>query len=412
VRLNKIILQKEIAREYLYSIGISIVAILSMLVLESTLLKITVMLIALLAWLINSKIITLNAGLISADDDAGAGESNTLLAHEHIDLLNGFNHEVNEQMGHIKGESSRIKMLVNEAILGLNDSFNGLNSCSSRQQELVNSLISNISTDSSQSEDDETNIQTFIKASEGLLGSFVESIVDTSKSSMSLLYLIDDMSDQIASVTNMVGGIKAIAGQTNLLALNAAIEAARAGEAGAGFSVVANEVRELSNKSNKFSGDIDGLVGDIIATMQQSRDVIHGIASKDMSTALKSKKDVVEMSKDVERVNKMISHDLIEVEKLNTEINNNTNVAVRSLQFEDMVDQLNNHLLKRAEVIMRSIKLVDDMSNMLLNVQGYSEHELHDKINEVRDNIKENMLSVRHEAVRQNKMDVGDVELF
>ncbi len=84
---------------------------------------------------------------------------------------------------------------------------------------------------------------------------------------------LEDIGNSGADVARIAKTIDEIAFQTNLLALNAAVEAARAGEAGAGFAIVANEVRSLANRSAEAARESTAKIGTSVERGHRGKDL-------------------------------------------------------------------------------------------------------------------------------------------
>ena len=238
----------------------------------------------------------------------------------------------------INGSMERTRQIIEEAASGLAKSFSNMHQQAEEQKRVVMSMADNMAGDTSESR--VIGFKQFAAETDRVLTYFIQHIVEISADSMLMVSSIDDVMDQMDKIEHLLGDVKSIADQTNLLALNAAIEAARAGEAGRGFAVVADEVRKLSQNSNRFNDEIGSVVSHSRKHIIESKKIISDIASKDMTIAIHCKSTVDDMLKQISLMNEEFASNLTSVSEITASLDASVGEVIRSLQFEDIVCQI------------------------------------------------------------------------
>jgi methyl-accepting chemotaxis protein len=163
----------------------------------------------------------------------------------------------------------------------------------------------------------------------------VRSFVEIDNSVVQTQGSIDDLASRINSISAVVSVISEVANQTNLLALNAAIEAARAGEQGRGFAVVADEVRQLAQRTTQATTEISET---ITAVQSSSR-----VAKQNMDDMVIQLKEGIGQTRQGGEIVESVRMETDEVAKMMAHIGNS---LVEHVQASSLILEYVSHVEK------------------------------------------------------------------
>lgn len=316
--------------------------------------------------------------------------------------------------GKVHDDIHRGKSLISDAVVKLGNSFNSLNTQTRAQQQVVASLIQEVSEDGVSSHTERASVREIADGMSAILQNFMDMLAQVSAQSSGVIAKMEAMTDVVNQTFSLLSNVEMITKQTNLLSLNAFIEAARSGEAGRGFQVVATEMRNLSQSSAKLNEQIRVQVEKSKKIVQETRSVVNEMANRDMDSLHEARDSSDMLFAKLAVMNEHISQNLNQVSGITQDIDHSVGLAVQSLQFEDIVGQLlTNAERELSEQDKMLAELHSRLENFTKTVQSGGDcRAALSKLNDRLQTIQQSAIFQKSKSVLQQSMDEGDVELF
>lgn len=334
-------------------------------------------------------------------------------------VMSDYDQRYDASMALARGQFHAIREDIDQAYRIVNDATANLvgenSQKSASRMEMIRALVENLVevTGGNQQHDQMAGIQRYTEDTERIVDQLIGYMAEVHGAGEQAGLSFEHMERLIGSVTEFLNKVNEITRQTDFLALNAAIEAARAGEAGRGFAVVAEEIHKLSRNTSAFSNEIRTMLAQIGNTMDGVKTSIERVSTLDMSVADMSRRNMGRMREELQNLNTAASEQSRTIVDVSAKIESLLMDGIVSLQFEDLVRQLLDHVKTRSDVLEHHLDSLHGVQRDPGERDGLLRFNKRiSSLDQVMTRTRARIEALDQKKVRQNDVHAGSVDLF